>query len=528
MKAFGVEAEWAGMAVECPFCETAVQVPDEVQQYAVESPPTFEVTSEESTSDDGESTSEVGETTWPLDAIASAGKPSAPDFGSIVFRDQSAEDEFPGIRIQTEVTSQSPGTEGNETNAAEGKRRTATSLDSSLKKTPAQSGKQRQQTEGQPDKSLGGVEGSGKRGQSNIPAKDPNASSLRRKKQMPPQDERQSRWKLTEGGKVPSTDSSVASEQVNSDLQATRTASVELPVLKSDDLSAKGIQLPASDKVDPSKGSLAKPDGLEVQANGDQVPTNGNAIRATGTTSEATTSEATTSEATTSEATATQATATQATATQATATQATTTQATTTQATTTQATATQATTTQATTTQAAVAGQNQRSDENKRAAVPRTPTTPLKTPPKTSAVKVKREQSETVAKPDQEDSPIVNVSTGSGSKQAVTEKHLSEQRVLEDDVPGDRGLGIQENRVLRPAKLPISYRNSVSISEKHLAATGPLGIVVRSGVTEIEYQGQKVLLRDQPVLKKFYGLLAFIVSVVFLVLVLAWLSYRSS
>ena len=473
MKAFGVEAEWAGMAVECPFCETAVQVPDEVQQYAVESPPTFEVTSEESTSDDGESTSEVGETTWPLDAIASAGKPSAPDFGSIVFRDQSAEDEFPGIRIQTEVTSQSPGTEGNETNAAEGKRRTATSLDSSLKKTPAQSGKQRQQTEGQPDKSLGGVEGSGKRGQSNIPAKDPNASSLRRKKQMPPQDERQSRWKLTEGGKVPSTDSSVASEQVNSDLQATRTASVELPVLKSDDLSAKGIQLPASDKVDPSKGSLAKPDGLEVQANCDQVPTNGNAIRATGTTSEATT-------------------------------------------------------TQATTTQAAVAGQNQRSDENKRAAVPRTPTTPVKTPPKTSAVKVKREQSETVAKPDQEDSPIVNVSTGSGSKQAVTEKHLSEQRVLEDDVPGDRGLGIQENRVLRPAKLPISYRNSVSISEKHLAATGPLGIVVRSGVTEIEYQGQKVLLRDQPVLKKFYGLLAFIVSVVFLVLVLAWLSYRSS
>jgi hypothetical protein len=31
---FGVEAEWAGMIVQCPFCQIAVQVPDEVASYA--------------------------------------------------------------------------------------------------------------------------------------------------------------------------------------------------------------------------------------------------------------------------------------------------------------------------------------------------------------------------------------------------------------------------------------------------------------------------------------------------------------
>jgi hypothetical protein len=43
---FGVEASWAGLIVQCPFCETAVQVPDEVAAYADEprepSPPTVE------------------------------------------------------------------------------------------------------------------------------------------------------------------------------------------------------------------------------------------------------------------------------------------------------------------------------------------------------------------------------------------------------------------------------------------------------------------------------------------------------
>ncbi len=31
---FGVEAQWAGLVVECPFCQTAVQVPEEVAQLA--------------------------------------------------------------------------------------------------------------------------------------------------------------------------------------------------------------------------------------------------------------------------------------------------------------------------------------------------------------------------------------------------------------------------------------------------------------------------------------------------------------
>lgn len=33
---FGVEAEWAGLIVQCPFCQTAVQVPDEVAAFADE------------------------------------------------------------------------------------------------------------------------------------------------------------------------------------------------------------------------------------------------------------------------------------------------------------------------------------------------------------------------------------------------------------------------------------------------------------------------------------------------------------
>ncbi|MDP1562953.1 MAG: hypothetical protein Q8M16_16365 [Pirellulaceae bacterium] len=33
---FGVEAGWAGLIVQCPFCQTAVQVPDEVAEFADE------------------------------------------------------------------------------------------------------------------------------------------------------------------------------------------------------------------------------------------------------------------------------------------------------------------------------------------------------------------------------------------------------------------------------------------------------------------------------------------------------------
>lgn len=51
-------------------------------------------------------------------------------------------------------------------------------------------------------------------------------------------------------------------------------------------------------------------------------------------------------------------------------------------------------------------------------------------------------------------------------------------------------------------------------------------ILVRQGLTEIEYRGQKMVLRDQPEAVRYYGLIAFGISVFLLIVVLTYLALR--
>jgi hypothetical protein len=57
------------------------------------------------------------------------------------------------------------------------------------------------------------------------------------------------------------------------------------------------------------------------------------------------------------------------------------------------------------------------------------------------------------------------------------------------------------------------------------ASVGTPKIVVAQGLTTINYQGKRVVLRDQPEVARWYGLTVFLTSLVTLVALLIWLYF---
>lgn len=51
-------------------------------------------------------------------------------------------------------------------------------------------------------------------------------------------------------------------------------------------------------------------------------------------------------------------------------------------------------------------------------------------------------------------------------------------------------------------------------------------VVVRSGIKEIEYHGEKVLVRDDQSLKGLYQIVGFVISLIILIVVLAWVTFK--